>query len=159
MILESFLAYFHLVAIFTMVVFMASEAAMCRSEWMNAAVVHRLVRLDLIYGIAALCVLLAGLARTFWGFKGAGWYWSQPLLHFKIAVFIVIGLMSLKPTFSSLRCPDGPADLHGDGGRAAAAGARGADAPMRHRPPYKKTPRRGVFAVCGAGLTFSGIRS
>ncbi|MBP9785651.1 MAG: DUF2214 family protein, partial [Giesbergeria sp.] len=77
MILESFLAYFHLVAIFTMVVFMASEAAMCRSEWMNAAVVHRLVRLDLIYGIAALCVLLAGLARTFWGFKGAGWYWSQ----------------------------------------------------------------------------------
>ena len=103
MILESFLAYFHLVAIFTMVVFMASEAAMCRSEWMNAAVVHRLVRLDLIYGIAALCVLLAGLARTFWGFKGAGWYWSQPLLHFKIAVFIVIGLMSLKPTFSFLR--------------------------------------------------------
>ena len=57
----------------------------------------------LIYGIAALCVLLAGLARTFWGFKGAGWYWSQPLLHFKIAVFIVIGLMSLKPTFSFLR--------------------------------------------------------
>lgn len=103
MILESFLAYFHLVAIFTMVVFMASEAAMCRSEWMNAAVVHRLVRLDLIYGIAALCVLLAGLARTFWGIKGAGWYWSQPLLHFKIAVFIVIGLMSLKPTFSFLR--------------------------------------------------------
>ena len=64
MILESFLAYFHLVAIFTMVVFMASEAAMCRSEWMNAAVVHRLVRLDLIYGIAALCVLgILGILR------------------------------------------------------------------------------------------------
>ena len=57
MILESLLAYLHLVAIFTMVVFMASEAALCRTEWMSAAVVHRLVRLDLIYGIAALCVL------------------------------------------------------------------------------------------------------
>lgn len=103
MILESFLAYFHLVAIFTMVVFMASEAALCRSEWMNPAVVHRLVRLDLIYGIAALCVLAAGLARAYWGMKGSGWYWSQPLLHFKLTLYIVIGLMSLKPTFSFLR--------------------------------------------------------
>ena len=103
MILESFLAYFHLVAVFTMVVFMASEAALCRTEWMNAAVVHRLVRLDLIYGIFALSVLLAGLARTFWGIKGVGWYWSQPLLHLKVGLFIAIGLMSLKPTLSFLR--------------------------------------------------------
>ncbi|MGP1629320.1 MAG: DUF2214 family protein [Giesbergeria sp.] len=103
MILESFLAFFHLVAIFTMVVFMASEAALCRAEWMNAAVVHRLVRLDLIYGIFALCVLLAGLARTFWGVKGVGWYWSQPLLHLKLGLFIVIVLMSLRSTISFLR--------------------------------------------------------
>jgi len=102
-ILESFLAYFHLVAIFTMVVFMASEAALCRTEWMSAAVIHRLVRLDLIYGITAMSVVAAGLARTFWGYKGVAWYWSQPLLHFKIAVFVAIGLMSLKPTFSFLR--------------------------------------------------------
>lgn len=103
MLLESALSFFHLVAIFTMVVFMASETALCRSEWMNAAVVHRLVRLDLIYGIAALCVLLAGLARTFWGMKGFGWYWSQPLLHFKLTMLVVIGLISLKPTFTFLR--------------------------------------------------------
>lgn len=103
MVLESALAYFHLVAIFTMVVFMASEAALCRSEWMNAAVVHRLVRLDLIYGIAAFCVLAAGLARTFWGMKGFGWYWSQPLLHAKVTLLVAIGLMSLKPTFAFQR--------------------------------------------------------
>ncbi len=103
MILESALAYFHLVAIFTMIVFMASEAALCRVEWMNAAVVHRLVRLDLIYGIAALCVLAAGLARTFWGIKGFGWYWGQPLLHLKVTLFVLIALMSLKPTFAFQR--------------------------------------------------------
>ncbi len=103
MILESFLAFFHLVAVFTMVVFMASEAAMCRTEWMNAAVVHRLVRLDLIYGIFAFSVLLAGLARTFWGVKGVGWYWSQPLLYVKLGVFLVIVLMSLKSTAAFLR--------------------------------------------------------
>ena len=90
MTLEALLAFFHLVAIMTMVVFMASEAALCRMEWMNAAVVHRLVRLDLIYMIAAACVVLAGLARTWWGLKGVGWYWSQPLLHAKLGLFAAI---------------------------------------------------------------------
>ena len=103
MTLEALLAFFHLVAIMTMVVFMASEAALCRTEWMNAAVVHRLVRLDLIYGIFAGSVLLAGLARTFWGVKGVGWYWSQPLLHLKVGLFVVIVLMSLKSTRTFLR--------------------------------------------------------
>jgi putative membrane protein len=48
-------------------------------------------------------VLAAGLARAWWGVKGAGWYWSQPLLHFKLTLFIAIGLMSLKPSMSFLR--------------------------------------------------------
>jgi len=103
MTLEALLAFFHLVAIMTMVVFMASEAALCRTEWMNPAVVHRLVRLDLIYMIAAACVVLAGLARTWWGMKGVGWYWSQPLLHAKLGLFAAMWLMSLWPTRAFLR--------------------------------------------------------
>lgn len=103
MLLESALSYFHLVALFTMVVFMASETALCRTEWMNPAVVHRLVRLDSIYLVAALCVLLAGLARTVWGVKGLGWYWSQPLLHLKLTVLVVIAWISVKPTFAFRR--------------------------------------------------------
>ena len=98
MTLEALLAFFHLVAIMTMVVFMASETALCRTEWMSPAIVHRLVRLDLIYMVSAICVLLAGLARTWWGMKGVEWYWAQPLLHFKLALFVAIGLMSLQPT-------------------------------------------------------------
>ena len=78
MTLEAILAYAHLLAILTMVVFISSEAALCRSEWMNAAVVERLVTVDLIYGIAAVPVLLTGLARIWWGVKGSGWYWTQP---------------------------------------------------------------------------------
>jgi putative membrane protein len=53
MTLESLLAYAHLLAIFTMVVFLASEAALCRVEWLNAAVVERLGKIDMVYGIAA----------------------------------------------------------------------------------------------------------
>ncbi len=103
MLLESVLAYAHFLAIFSVVVFLTSEAALCRVEWMNAAVVRRLARLDLIYLFAAIAVLLTGLARTYWGLKGMGWYWQQPLLHIKVTLFALIGLLSLKPTFSFLR--------------------------------------------------------
>ena len=53
MILESLLAYAHLLAILALVVFISSEAALCRPEWMNAKIVERLVTVDRIYGIAA----------------------------------------------------------------------------------------------------------
>lgn len=98
MTLEALLACIHLLAILTMVVFLSSEAALCRSEWLNAAVVQRLARLDLLYGIAALAVLATGLARVFLGAKGAGWYVSQPLFHLKMALFVVAALLSFKPT-------------------------------------------------------------
>jgi len=98
MILESLLAYAHILAILTMVVFISSEAALCRSEWMSARVVERLVRLDLIYGIGAVLVLVTGLARTWWGYKGTAWYWGDWLLHLKLGMFIVVALMSIKPT-------------------------------------------------------------
>jgi putative membrane protein len=98
MILEAILAYLHIAAILTLVVFISSEAALCRVEWMNEKVVERLARVDRIYGIAALIVLLTGLARTWWGIKGTAWYWHQPLLHLKLGLFIAVGLMSIKPT-------------------------------------------------------------
>lgn len=103
MLLESLLAYAHFIAIFSLIVFLTSEAALCRVAWMNAAVVRRLARLDLIYMFAAIAVLASGLARTYWGAKGMGWYWHQPLLHIKVTLFAVIGLISIKPTLSFIR--------------------------------------------------------
>ena len=78
MSLEAGLAYAHLLAILSLVVFLSSEAALCRAEWMNEAVVRRLGRLDLIYGLSALAVLLTGLARIDLGMKGSAWYWATP---------------------------------------------------------------------------------
>ena len=103
MLQETLLAYAHYIAIFSLIVFLTSEAALCRAEWMNAAVVHRLARLDLIYLGAAVAVLATGLARTAWGMKGVDWYWHQPLLHAKVGLFVVIGLLSLKPTLAFIR--------------------------------------------------------
>ena len=103
MTLEAILAYLHILAILMMVTFIASEAAMCRVQWMNAAVVERLGRLDLIYGVSALTVLATGIARTWWGIKGTAWYWTNPLLHVKLALFVIIVVLSIFPTRSYLR--------------------------------------------------------
>jgi putative membrane protein len=98
MILESILAFFHISAILALVVFATSEAALCRAEWMNAQVVDRLVRVDRIYWIALIAVVLTGLARIFWGIKGAAWYWSNWLLHVKLTMTVIVLALSVRPT-------------------------------------------------------------
>ena len=103
MTVEALLAYAHLLAILTMVVFLASEAALCRVEWLNAAVVERLAKVDLVYGIAAVAVLATGVARVFWGAKGLSFYGSNWLLHTKFALFVIIALISIKPTITFIR--------------------------------------------------------
>ena len=96
--LEAWLAFFHLSAVIGWVVFASAQAAICRAEWLNATVVQRLARLDRILWIATAAVLLSGLARICWGAKGAAWYWSNPLLHLKLTLFLVAAVLMLGPT-------------------------------------------------------------
>jgi len=103
MVLESILAYLHLLAILTMVVFLASEAALCRAEWLNPQAVARLGKLDMVYGIAALLVLATGVARIVWGVKGPSYYGGNWLLHAKVGLFVAIALVSIKPTLTIRR--------------------------------------------------------
>ena len=103
MTLEALLAYAHLLAILTMVVFLASEAALCRADWLNARVVERLAKIDMVYGAASVAVLLTGVARVFWGAKDLSFYGSNWLLHTKFALFVIIALISIKPTITFIR--------------------------------------------------------
>jgi putative membrane protein len=95
---EALLAYAHILAFLTLVVFISSEAALCRPEWLNATIVERLVTVDRVYGIAAGAVFLTGLARIFLGAKGASYYGHNWLLWVKVGLFVAVGLMSIRPT-------------------------------------------------------------
>lgn len=98
MTLEAILAALHLLAVFTLVVFLTSEAALCRAEWLNAAVVQRLSRLDMICLISLITVLATGLARLLLGAKGVIWYLSTPLFHVKMTIFVIAVALSFKPS-------------------------------------------------------------
>jgi len=100
---HALLQYVHIAAILALVVFISSEAALCRPEWMNAAVVERLVAVDRVYGIAAGIVLATGLIRIYFDTKGSSWYWSNWLLHAKLTLFVLVGLISIVPTIRFAR--------------------------------------------------------
>ena len=103
MTFEAVLASAHLLAILTLVVFLTSQAALCRVEWMSAAVVQRLARLDMIYGIAALALLLTGIARLVWGVKGMGGYVASPLFHIKMTLVLLIIAIAAYPSLAMRR--------------------------------------------------------
>ena len=95
---EAWLAFFHISAFLGWIVFASSQAALCRGEWVNAAVVQRLARLDKILWVAAAAVFCSGLARIFWGAKGAAWYWGNPLLHLKLTLLVVAVVLMIGPS-------------------------------------------------------------
>lgn len=103
MTLEATLAALHIVAILTFVVFLSSQAALCRIEWLNAAVVERLARLDVIYVVAGVVLIASGLARVVWGIKGVSWYLSQPLFHLKITIVLAMVILSFWPSLAFRR--------------------------------------------------------
>jgi len=48
-------------------------------------------------------VLASGLARVFWGIKGAAWYAPQPLLHLKVTLFVLMAALHVAPTLALRR--------------------------------------------------------
>ena len=88
--LEAALAYAHLIAILSWVVFIGACTALARADWLNAAALARLARVDRIAGVFAMAVLLTGAARVAWGTKGMAWYLDQPLLWGKLALWLAM---------------------------------------------------------------------
>jgi putative membrane protein len=63
---------------------------------------RRIVRADMIVGLSAGAVLVVGLLRVFYFEKGAGYYFhSWPFIG-KLSMFILVALLSIKPTVTFL---------------------------------------------------------
>ncbi|MGA3302021.1 MAG: DUF2214 family protein [Methylovirgula sp.] len=95
------LASVHYLTIFALVAILAIELALVRPG-MDAATVKRLARIDLGFGLAAVAVILAGLARVFFGLKGPAYYLGNWIFWTKMGVFALIGLLSIQPTLRFL---------------------------------------------------------
>ena len=95
-------SYLHFVFVLILAGALAAEAFMLRLP-VDGRVARVLLRIDLFYGISAVGVILAGVARVLWGAKGAEFYGAQPFFWAKMAVFAAIGLISILPTRAFMR--------------------------------------------------------
>jgi putative membrane protein len=58
-----------------------------------------LVVTDVVYGIAALAVVLSGILRVLRFGRGVEFYTQNPLFWLKVGIFVAVGVVSLYPTF------------------------------------------------------------
>lgn len=101
MYLASFMAFLHHLGAFTLAAALAVELALFRQQ-LTAPQARRLQRADLVLGLAATLVLVAGLLRVFYFEKGSDYYFSNGWFIAKLSLFVVVALISVYPTVSFL---------------------------------------------------------
>lgn len=101
-IATSLMATLHHLAAFAMTACLVYEFIAFRQS-LTAGEVRRLQRVDLWYGISAGVLLIAGLLRVFIFEKGPNFYGANPLFWVKMALFALVGLLSIYPTIRYIR--------------------------------------------------------
>lgn len=91
-------AYLHYLSIFGLFALLSIEHVNFGKE-LDVARARRLIITDLAYGACAGLVLLTGLVRVIWYGKGWQYYMSNSLFHTKVGLFILVGLLSVYPTY------------------------------------------------------------
>ena len=150
--MSALVAFIHHLAAFTLVAALAIEKLQLRDaarDGFSAAIARKLARTDMIFGIAATVVLVAGLARVFHFEKGAGYYFHSIPFILKATLFVVVGIASIIPTVEFIRW-----------GKALKAGQTAAVAPERIAK-LQKIVQFELFGVIGillcAALMAKGI--
>ncbi|MFI8480590.1 DUF2214 family protein [Pseudomonas sp. NPDC078700] len=95
---EAIAAYLHYISIFGLFALLSIEHVTFNKE-LDLARARRLVVTDLAYGVCAGVVLLTGLVRVIWYGKGWQYYVSNSVFHGKVTLFILVGLISVYPTY------------------------------------------------------------
>src|SRR5689334_16521247 len=100
--MEPLVAYLHYLAIVLISGFLVGEMVVCRPS-LEAEQVRLLPRLDVAFFAAALLALVTGLLRLFVYGKGVAFYLPNPFFLAKMALYIAIAGLSIKPTLAFIR--------------------------------------------------------
>jgi putative membrane protein len=102
MLTDLVLAILHHLAVVTLIVLLAIEFALLKPG-IRPQDLRWVIRADPAYGATAALVIVVGVCRVVWGFKGADYYLSNPWFWAKMASFAAIGLLSIPPTVALLK--------------------------------------------------------
>jgi len=97
MLISAVFAFLHFVAVFGIVATIFLEwQTMSRTP--THAEAGRLQLCDRWYGVFAGMVLIVGFLRVYFFEKGHAYYTANPFFHAKLALFVLVGLLSIYPT-------------------------------------------------------------
>ena len=103
------LRYFHFIAIFGLVSSIVGEHLLLK-DVLSRKVLKKIAVVDRIQGASALLVVITGLTLWFLVGKPAEFYTRNWILHTKVTLVLVVGLMSIIPTRFFLKNRKGTED-------------------------------------------------
>jgi len=95
--LEPLVAYLHYLSIVLTGGFLVGELVVCRPG-LTSEQARRLAVIDIVFFASALGALATGLLRLFFYAKGVGFYTGNPFFWAKMALYVIIAALSIKPT-------------------------------------------------------------
>jgi putative membrane protein len=95
------LAFLHHAAAFVIVGVLTAELVLLGGE-LTLASARTLLRMDAVYGVAAMLLLIVGFCRVLYTEKGPAYYFYSIPFLVKISLFLIVGLLSIYPTFQYL---------------------------------------------------------
>jgi putative membrane protein len=101
MLTDWVLASLHHLAVFALAAALAAELTLLTRD-IDARGIGRLARVDMAFGLLAGLVVIVGVVRVIWGAKGYEYYVANHIFWTKMALFLVVGLLSIPPTLRYL---------------------------------------------------------
>ena len=100
--MSALFAYLHHLAAFALVASLVVEFVLVKDGITcgNARIVQKA---DIAFGIAAGIILIVGALRVMYFEKGLAYYTHNIAFHAKLGTFLIVGLLSIVPTFEFLK--------------------------------------------------------
>lgn len=95
--LSAFLAFLHHAAAFVLFGALMAELVLTRTE-LSLTSARSVMRMDAAYGMSAMLLLVVGFGRVFHTEKGAAYYFGSAPFLIKLSLFVIVGVLSIKPT-------------------------------------------------------------
>jgi putative membrane protein len=99
---DAILAIVHHLAAFSFVGLLLAEFVLLRGR-LDPDGIRRFARVDTFYGIAAILVVVGGVARLFFGAVDISFYLGNAFFWLKIASLAIVALVSIQPTILGVR--------------------------------------------------------
>jgi putative membrane protein len=102
LIVNSLMATLHHILAFTLTAALVYEFVAYR-KGLTVAEARRIQRVDLVYGVSAGLLIVVGLLRVYFFEKGPNFYLNNHVFWTKMALFVIIGLLSIYSTIRYIK--------------------------------------------------------